>query len=404
MTSEQKRSLALIFFTVFLDLVGFGIILPLIPYLAREFSATPLEIGLLMAIFSFMQFIFSPMWGKLSDRFGRRPIILTSLFGATFAYVFFAFSKELSLLFVARGLAGFFAANISAAQAYIADITPKEKRSVGMGLIGAAFGLGFIMGPAIAGLTGPIGEAIGDEAPFGIQFSALVAAGLNLINLILAFFMLPETLTEEKKNQSSRVGRVESFTFVFKDPLLRSLFLIFLLISLAMALMEVMVFPFVQDRFNWGYKIASISFAYVGIVMVLTQGYFIRKWIPRFGEKKTLFFGLVAMMLSFVGIGLSHSIAFLAVVMTLLAIGNGCMRPPIVGLASVIADDEQQGYVLGVMNSMGAIGRIVGPVIGGLLYQEISQGAPFYASGVLALLSVLIYITVRSTLPDPQKE
>ena len=196
MNAQQKRSLAIIFFTVFLDLVGFGIILPLIPYLAREFSASPVQIGWLMATFSIMQFLFAPMWGRLSDRFGRRPIILISLFGATFAYLFFAFAQELTYLFIARGLAGFFAANISAAQAYIADITPKDKRSMSMGLIGAAFGLGFIMGPAIAGLTGPIGESLGDQPPFGIQFSAVVAAGLNALNLILAFFMLPETITQ----------------------------------------------------------------------------------------------------------------------------------------------------------------------------------------------------------------
>jgi MFS transporter, DHA1 family, tetracycline resistance protein len=403
MTAEQKRSLAIIFFTVFLDLVGFGIILPLIPYLARELSATPLEIGLLMAIFSFMQFLFSPLWGSLSDRFGRRPIILISLMGAIGAYTLFAFSHTLTYLFVARGLAGFFAANISAAQAYIADITPKDKRSVGMGLIGAAFGLGFIMGPAIAGLTGPIGEYLGDQPPFGIQFSALVAAGLNLLNLILAFFLLPETLKDQPGERSShRVGRLESFTFIFKQPLLRSLFFIFFLISLSMALMEVMVFPFVQDRFNWDYKLASISFAYVGIIMVVTQGYFIRKWIPRFGEKRTLLFGLIAMGLSFAGIGISYSIWLLAIAMTLLAVGNGCMRPPIVGLASVIADEEEQGYVLGVMNSMGAIGRIVGPIVGGWLYQEFSQGAPFYTSALLAGVSTLLFLMIIKALPDPQ--
>ena len=139
MTAQQKRSLKIIFFTVFLDLVGFGIILPLTPYLAREFNATGTQIGYLMAIYSLMQFLFSPLWGKLSDRFGRRPIILISLMGSTCAYVFFAFAQTLLLLFVARALAGFFAANISAAQAYIADITPKDERSVGMGLIGAAF-------------------------------------------------------------------------------------------------------------------------------------------------------------------------------------------------------------------------------------------------------------------------
>lgn len=402
MTSQQKRSLAIIFFTVFLDLVGFGIILPLIPYLAREFSASPFEIGLLMAIFSFMQFLFSPLWGRLSDRFGRRPIILMSLAGATFAYVMFAYSQTLASLFIARGLAGFFAANISAAQAYIADITPKDKRSVGMGLIGAAFGMGFIMGPAIAGLTGPIGESLGGEPPFGIQFSALVAGGLNALNLVLAFFMLPETLNKSEANKPRKLGRMESLTFVFKQPLLRSLFLVFLLISLSMALMEVMVFPFVQDRFQWTYRVASLSFAYVGVVMVLTQGYFIRKWIPKFGEKKTLYFGLVAMAISFFGIGLSQTIWLLAAVMTLLAVGNGCVRPPVVGLTSVIADEEEQGYVLGVMNSIGAIGRIVGPVVGGWLYQNLSSEAPFYGAGLLALLAVVIYSMVMKSLPDPQ--
>lgn len=400
MTVQQKRSLKIIFFTVFLDLVGFGIILPLIPYLAREFSASGTQIGYLMAIYSLMQFLFSPFWGKLSDRFGRRPIILVSLAGAIFSYTLFAYAQTLTLLFVARGFAGFFAANISAAQAYIADITPKDKRSVGMGLIGAAFGLGFIMGPAIAGLTGPIGEYLGDKPPFGIQFSALVAAGLNACNLVLAFFLLPETL--DKKRKTERVGRVESLTFVFKHKMLRPLFTIFLFTSLSMALMEVMVFPFVKDRFLWDYKTASLSFAYVGIMMVLTQGYFIRKWVPRFGEKKVLYVGLLAMATSLVGIGLSYSITALALAMTLLALGNGCMRPPIMGLASVVSDDEEQGYVLGVMNSIGAIGRIVGPVVGGWLYDNVSQGAPFYSSGALSFAGFLVFAMIYKIVPNPQ--
>lgn len=404
MTTVQKRSLKIIFFTVFLDLVGFGIILPLIPYLAREFEATPLEIGLLMAVFSFMQFLFSPFWGKLGDRFGRRPVILTSLLGSTFSYLFFAFSQTLGLLFLARCLAGFFASNVSTAQAYIADITPRGERSVGMGLVGAAFGLGFIMGPVIAGFSGPIGEALGDTPPFGIQFSSLVAGGLNACNFILAFFMLPETCSPDKIRSLKRPGRLESFLFVFKQPLLGFLFGIFFLVSLSMALMEVMIFPFVQDRFGWSYKLASISFAYVGIVMVLTQGYFIRQWIPRFGEKKTLLFGLLAMTLGFWMIGLSFHVFTLGLAMTLLAVGNGCMRPPVIGLASVITDQEQQGYVLGVMNSMGAIGRIVGPVTGGWLYQEFSRKTPFFTSGVLTLVSVFLFALVVRSLPCLQGE
>ena len=391
MNTVRKRSLKIIFFTVFLDLVGFGIILPLIPYLARQFKASPLEIGLLMAVFSLMQFLFSPFWGRLSDRFGRRPIILISLLGSCLSYLFFAFSQTLALLFIARGLAGFFASNISVAQAYIADITPREERSIGMGLIGAAFGLGFILGPVVASLSGPIGESLGNSPPFGIQFSSLVAAGLNGLNLIFAFFMLPET---HKKGESdwSKPGRMESFLFIFKHPQLPFLFGIFFLVSLAMALMEVMLFPFVQDRFDWSYKLASLSFAYVGIIMVLTQGYFIRQWIPRFGEKKTLLFGLLAMSLGFWMIGLSFNIFLLALAMTLLALGNGCMRPPVIGLASILTHEEDQGYVLGVMGSLGSVGRIVGPVAGGWLYQEFSQGAPFFVSGALAMIAIFLLI------------
>ncbi len=400
----SQRPLKIVFFTVFLDLVGFGIILPLIPYLAREFQATPLEIGLLMASFSFMQFLFSPFWGKLSDRFGRRPIILISLLGSSFSYTLFAFSQTLDLLFVSRFLAGFFASSISTAQAYIADITPKEERSVSMGLIGVAFGLGFIMGPVIAGISGPIGEVLGSEPPFGIQFSSLVAGGLNACNFFLAFFMLPETYQPNPSRSEKRPGRLKSFSFVFRRPLLGPLFGVFFLISLSMALMEVMIFPFVQDRFGWSYKLAAISFGYVGVVMVLTQGYFIRQWIPRFGEKKTLFFGLLAMTFSFWMIGLSFHVSVLGLAMTFLAVGNGCMRPPIVGLASVITDEEQQGYVLGVMNSMGAIGRIVGPVMGGWLYQKVSRGAPFFVSGLLALISVLLFLSIVRVLPDPRRK
>ena len=262
MTTTQKRSLKILFFTVFLDLVGFGIILPLIPYLAREFKATPLEIGFLMAVFSFMQFLFSPFWGRLSDRFGRRPVILISLLGSTFSYILFAYSQTLILLFVARSLAGFFASNISTVQACVADITPKEKRSVSMGLIGAAFGLGFIMGPVIAGLSGSIGEALGDAPPFGIQFSAIVAGGLNGFNFLLALFILPETYNLKPKEK--KPGRWESFSFILKQPSLGALFGIFFLISLAMALMEVMIFSLCTGSFQLGLQTGSHKFCLCG--------------------------------------------------------------------------------------------------------------------------------------------
>lgn len=395
----QKRSLKIIFFTVFLDLVGFGIILPLSPYLAREFSATEFEIGCLMAVFSLMQFLFSPLWGGLSDRIGRRPVILVSLVGAALSYVIFAFAKDLTTLFLARAFAGVCAANISTAYAYVADITPKDKRSVGMGLLGAAFGLGFILGPVLAAISGTIGESLGSEPPWGLQFSAIVAAAMNSMAFLFAFFYLPETL---KKGTNKRVSKLQSFRVVFSHSLLRPLMIITLFMGLGMALMEVMFFPFVQDRFELNYQQASMGFAYVGIMMVLTQGYFIRKWIPRFGEKKVLLSGIIMMALAFFAIGFSYSISFLAIAVTFLALGNGCMRPPITGLASVLTTEDEQGFVMGVMNSLSAIGRIIGPVAGGWFYQEISEGAPFYSSGLMAVIALLLFLAIFAKLPNPQ--
>jgi len=403
MDKQQKRTLAIVFFTVFLDLVGFGIILPLTPYLAKEFQATAVEIGYLMAIFSLMQFLCSPFWGRLSDTIGRRPVMLISIAGVAISYLFFAYANSMMILFVARAAAGFFSANISTASAIIADITPKDKRSIGMGLIGAAFGLGFILGPTLAGLTGPIGESIGSKPPWGMQFSSVVAAGLSVINFIFAFFYLPETKAKvASEDKAFKPGFSASWKFVFAHNQLRPLILIFFLTSAAMALMEVMLFVFVKDRFGWSYKTASFGFAYVGVIMVLTQGYFIRKWVPKFGEKKLLFFGVSAMAVAFVGIGLSHSIAILAVVMTILAVGNGCMRPPIMGISSVVAKDSEQGFVMGLMQSMSAIGRIVGPPVGGLFYGAISHSAPFFASGVLCFGALGLLLLNFTKLPDPQ--
>ena len=290
------------------------------------------------------------------------------------------------------------------AQAAIADMTPKNQRSAGMGLIGAAFGLGFILGPALAGLTGPLGQWLGDTPPFGLQFSALVAGGLNGINFIGAYFLLPETLPQnlKEKNSTPSTGRIQKLVLVFKNKNLQYLMSIFLLNSLAMALMEVMLFPFVQDRFLWNYQTASWGFAYVGLIMVFTQGYFIRQWMPRLGEKRVLFLGLLAMSVSFALIGLSFSVAVLALSVTVLGLGVGCMRPPVLGLASVVSNEREQGYVLGVMNSVSSVGRILGPVTGGWLYQGVSQSAPFFSASLLSLGALTLFCLIYRNLPETQ--
>lgn len=386
-TKERSR-LLVIFMTVFIDLVGFGIILPLSPYLAREFNASALEIGLLMSVYSVMQFVFSPFWGVLSDRIGRRPVILIGLFGGGVSYLMFAFSGSLWLLFVARALAGIFGGNISTAHAYIADVTKPEDRSKGMGLIGAAFGLGFIFGPLIGAVLGIVGQNIGSAPPFGMSFSAIGAALLCFMNFAFAWFVLEESLPAELRGKiRERKSRFLELAKHLRTPVAGQLMIVYFLSGLAMAQMEAMLFPYLADQFGWGLEKSSLGFAYVGVLLVITQGFLVRKWMPRFGERNVLLSGLFFFALSLALIPLSVNVALLGITMTMLALGNGLMRPPNLGLISLATPVDEQGAAMGVTNSLASLGRILGPAIGGFLYQRLSPSTPFYFAGVLGFLA-----------------
>ncbi|MEK7355432.1 MAG: MFS transporter, partial [Bdellovibrionota bacterium] len=383
-TPRRRSPLGVIFLTVFIDLVGFGIIIPLSPYLAREFDATPFEIGLLLSVYSVMQFLFSPFWGRLSDRIGRRPVILMSLLGGSASYLLFAFSQSLTLLFVARGLAGLFGGNISTAHAYIADVTKPEDRSKGMGLLGAAFGLGFIFGPLIGAGLGLVGEKIGSAPPFGLSFAALGASILCLANFIFACFALTESLPPEKRETAKPTRRrMHEIMSHITRPIAGPLMIVFFLSGLAMAHMEAMLFPYMADVYGWDLKTSSYGFAYIGVLMVITQGVIVRRCMPALGERRTLALGLALFALSLISIPLSKPLAILAMVMTILAVGNGLMRPPNIGLISLATPASTQGEAMGVTNSLASLGRILGPVIGGVLYERISHGAPFIFAGLL---------------------
>jgi multidrug resistance protein len=394
-----------IFFTVFIDLVGFGIIIPLSPFLARQFHASATEVGLLMAVYSFMQFLFSPFWGGLSDRIGRRPVMLISLFGGGLSYLLFAFANQLWILFVARALAGAFGGNISTAHAYIADVTPTHERSKGMGLIGAAFGLGFIFGPLLGGLLGVLGQKLGNEPPLGLSFSALGACALCLANWLFAFFVLRESLPENLRGTKGALGRrpranrLQELTKHLRRPQVGGLIIVFFLSGLAMAQMESMLFPYVADVFKWDLRTASYGFAYVGILMAFTQGYLIRKWMPRYGEPILLTAGLGLFALSLAGIAVSTTITMLAVTMTILALGNGLMRPPNLGIISLLTPADEQGATMGVTNSLASLGRIIGPVLGGLLYEKVGRISPFLFASVLAAIAFLMVLVDMRRLP-----
>ncbi|MBT4761738.1 MAG: MFS transporter [Bdellovibrionaceae bacterium] len=403
-SSQRKKALFIIFITVFIDLVGFGIIIPLSPYLSREFGASALQIGLLMAIYSLMQFVFSPFWGQLSDRFGRRPIILMSVFVAGVSHLAFAFSTEFWMLFVARTFAGIGGANISTAMAYMADISSKKDRSKTMGLIGAAFGLGFVFGPFIGGIFGEVGSSLGSAAPFGKSFSAVIASSICLLNFIFAFFYLKESRQVNAEVTAIKLSkRIKVMFFHLKKETVGSLMFLLFMTTFAMAHMEATLFLYVSDVFHLGMKEASFGFAYVGVVMAFTQGYLIRKWLPKFGERSLLVWGALMAGIGFLMIAMAPNVLSLGVAVTFLAIGIGLVNPSLHGGVSLLSSSDLQGEVMGVNQSLSALARIIGPATGGFIYDQVSLRSPFFIAAGFMGLVFFLSMKIYSKIPNSAK-
>lgn len=386
----NKKPLLVIFLTVFLDLVGFGIIIPLSPFLARQFGASAFEVGVLMAVYSAMQFLFSPLWGRLSDRVGRRPVLLISIAGTALAHLLFYFAPSFFILILARLFAGVFSANISTAMAYIADVTGPQERSKSMGLIGAAFGLGFVLGPALGGWMAHYGEHV----------PALLAAVMSFANFGFAYFVLHETLAPENRKVRERTSRLKKIADSFARPVLGSLFFAQFAAVLAMANMEASMFLFVQDRFGWSMQVASFGFAYVGICIAFTQGFLVRKLLPKYGERKMLIVGFVFFSFGFFLIAISEWVWLLGIAMTFLALGNGLLNPALTGSVSLLSSATEQGEVIGVNQSLAALGRIFGPPLGGALYMSLSQTAPFFTAAVLGAIGFILIFRVYNKIPN----
>lgn len=392
----NKKPLLVIFLTVFIDLVGFGIIIPLSPYLARVHGATPFEIGLLMAVYSAMQFIFSPFWGRLSDRVGRRPVLLISIAGTACAHFLFYSGNTLTLLFVARLFAGVFGANISTAMAYIADVTQEKNRSKNMGLIGAAFGLGFICGPVLGGVF--------SGGRYGESFPALIASVISLANFCFAYFVLKESLSVGARQIAKKKSRLKNIFEKFQKPVMGSLLFGMFASSLSMANMEATLFLFVQDKFNWSTQTASYGFAYVGVCIAITQGLLVRKILPKIGEKNLLIIGFIFFTIGMGMISISVSVPFLALAMTIMALGSGFISPSMSGSLSLLSSPAEQGEVMGVSQSLSALARIFGPPLGGLLYAKISMTAPFVFAGLLGAIGLLIIWIIKANIPQAGKK
>jgi multidrug resistance protein len=375
--------LGIVFLTVFLDLVGFGIVIPLLPLYAGRFGAGPVAVAWLLAVYSLMQFLFAPWWGRVSDRVGRRPVLLLGLFGSAASYLAFGLAGSLPVLFVARAASGFAGANVGVAQAYVADVTRPDERARGMGMIGAAFGLGFIFGPAIGGLLSRYGAA----APF------YGAAAVTLANALLAVVRLPESLPADRRAPRPSFGlaeRVRAFTGAGTPPRLRGIYAAAFVATVAFAAMEGTFSLWADARWHLPRQGISYLFAYIGVVSVIAQGGIVGRLAGRIGAGRTAAAGIGLIALGLVGIAIAPSVPLLLPALALLALGQGTASPSLSTLISHQGGPGEQGRLLGVNQSLSALGRVVGPVWGGLALAHLGLGAPFLSGAALAACAAVL--------------
>jgi len=355
--ARERSPLFVLFLTVFVDLVGFGIVIPVLPLYAENFHATPIAIGWLTGIYSGMQIIFTPILGKLSDRFGRRPVLLVSIAGTAAGFALMGLGHSLTLLFAARILAGITGGNISIPQAYIADVTAPEKRSHAMGMIGAAFGLGFTFGPLIGGLM----SRISYSAPF------FFAAGLAVANALLVYFVLPESLPREHR---AKPHEQASITEVFRHgrgSMFALVIATYFFLVAGFAMMTALFALFTEKRFGYDARANGYVFGFIGIVSVIVQGGLIGRLVKTFGEVALTRAGMVLTVLSLALLPMSDSLPILLLACAGLACGSGIASPPLNGLASQMIERNWQGRALGILQSAGSSARLLGPLLGGWL-------------------------------------
>ncbi|NTW94033.1 MAG: MFS transporter [Chlorobiaceae bacterium] len=401
----KKSPLVILLLTVLLDLIGFGIVLPLLPTYAKDLGANPFMIGLIAAIFSIMQFIFSPLWGKLSDKIGRRPVMLISIFITALSYLIFSQADNIPLLIFARGLSGIGSANIAAAQAYITDVTDSKSRSGAMGMIGAAFGVGFIIGPLVGGLL---------KHNYGIAMVGYVASGLIFLDFILAVFFLPESNKKAEKlaiSMFSRKGEGDGSTSFLKaktDEYIDGLKLSFSSKPLALLMIANYIFTFaivnmqVASILLWKeYFMASDQqigyiFAYVGFFSVIVQGGLIGRLIRKVGEHRLFLWGH---LFTFAGVFFVPFIpqdtlfSYGLLILLCFAIGTSLVAPINLSMISLYSYKQQQGQILGLSQSVNSFARIMGPFSGSILY-GMNFHAPYIVAGLLTIVGTFIALAL----------
>lgn len=382
---KLSGSVALIFIVVLIDLIGFGIIIPILPrYSETHFGANEIQIGILIASFSFFQFIFSPILGKLSDRIGRKPVITFSLLLSAISYVVFAFAPNYSIALLSRCISGIGGGSISAAQAYIADVTEKSERTKGMGLIGTAFGLGFVFGPFIGGMLSTFGYIVPNLSAAGFSFIALILTRLFLVESL-------KTKTEFKisfEDLSSSL-RSSRFSKAFSNIYTGNFLLIFFIITFSIANTYGVIPIFAYRYLHMTDREIGYIYAVIGIVGVIFQGYLIGKLTKRFSEKNLLLTGIVLMSTGLALIPFAIEIILLMwMFIILISIGLALINPTILSLISKLTAPDEQGEVLGVNQSMGSLGRVIGPIWGGFAFNTFGYSYPFWTASFFTLIAL----------------
>lgn len=390
--SEQvkanQRALALVYATIFLDVLGLGVLIPVLPYYAQQYRADAMTVGLLSAAFSIAQFVSSPFLGALSDRVGRRPVILFNILGSAIAYYLFGWANTLWLLMLARVMEGITGGSISTAQAYIADVTPPEERMKRFGLIGAVFGLGFIIGPAFGGFL----------SQYGLPVPAYAAGTLCLLAAVFGYFMLPESLSVEKRAtgrlEIGDANPVKKIAQALSRDSIRAILIAIFVVNVAFGGLQSNFALFTLKRFGMGPQDNAWIFVYIGCLSIFMQGVVVRRLPKTLDPVKTCVVGLSGMAVGFIGISLAQAEWHLFPAIAVMAFGNGVAAPMLTGLISRRVGEREQGTVLGSSQAILSATRIVGPLMAGFTFDALGSGAPYWTGAILVVAGALIVTQV----------
>ncbi len=373
----SRRALIFIFITILLDVMGAGIMMPVVPYIVRPYSADALTIGLLAVTFSVAQFFAAPLLGAISDRHGRRPVLVISMFGASIGYAFFGIGGALWVFFLSRLVAGFTGGNLTAAQAYIADVSGPEDRAKNFGLVGAAFGLGFILGPSIGGVL----------AKISLSAPAWAAAGVALVTASFGWFVLPESLAPAlRRPHPLHVGDFNPFRLLMKalsTRQLRALFLGIFLTRFAHMGLQTNFAIYTLDRFKYTPAQNAVVFTVLGVTSTFVQGFLIRRIAGRFSERSLLLTGLLIMVAGFVAIAGATDGWMLSPAIAVLALGTGLVTPTLQSLISQAGSAEEQGMLFGANGAITSLTAILGPAYAGAVFDHVAYTAPYWSGAVL---------------------